>query len=110
MPPETAPATAPETGLALTRRARRINRELAELYPDAHCELDFTNALELSVATILSVIIPGLGQLYNRDTKKGLIMFAAAVVGIVAATGITNASQVSASGAHTATRRLADRR
>jgi endonuclease-3 len=44
----------PESALALTRRARRINRELAELYPDAHCELDFTNPLELSVATILS--------------------------------------------------------
>ncbi|PZS17869.1 MAG: endonuclease III [Pseudonocardiales bacterium] len=43
-----------ESALALTRRARRINRELADLYPDAHCELDFTNALELSVATILS--------------------------------------------------------
>jgi endonuclease-3 len=45
---------ADETPLALTRRARKINRELALLYPDAHCELDFTNALELSVATILS--------------------------------------------------------
>ena len=45
---------AEETPLALTRRARRINRELAELYPTAHCELDFTNPLELSVATILS--------------------------------------------------------
>jgi endonuclease-3 len=43
-----------ETPLARTRRARRINRELGELYPDAHCELDFTNPLELSVATILS--------------------------------------------------------
>jgi endonuclease-3 len=43
-----------ETPLALTRRARRINRELAELYPDAHCELDFTSPLELAVATILS--------------------------------------------------------
>src|SRR5438876_2772251 len=43
-----------ETPLALTRRARRINSELAVLYPHAHCELDFTNALELSVATILS--------------------------------------------------------
>jgi endonuclease III len=31
-----------------------MNRELAALYPDAHCELDFTNALELLVATILS--------------------------------------------------------
>lgn len=45
---------AEETPLALTRRARKINRELAEAYPDAHCELDFTNPLELSVATILS--------------------------------------------------------
>jgi len=43
-----------ESPLALTRRARKINRELAELYPDAHIELDFTNPLELSVATILS--------------------------------------------------------
>jgi endonuclease III len=45
---------AEESPLALTRRARRINRELAELYPTAHCELDFTNPLELSIATILS--------------------------------------------------------
>jgi endonuclease-3 len=39
---------------ALVRRARRINRELAELYPDAHTELDFQTPLELLVATILS--------------------------------------------------------
>jgi endonuclease-3 len=43
-----------ESPLALTRRARRINRVLAETYPDAHCELDFTTPLELVVATILS--------------------------------------------------------
>ena len=43
-----------ETPIARTRRARRINRELAQLYPDAHIELDFTNPLELAVATILS--------------------------------------------------------
>jgi endonuclease-3 len=43
-----------ESPLALTRRARRINRLLAETYPDAHCELDFTTPLELLVATILS--------------------------------------------------------
>src|SRR4051812_31180866 len=43
-----------ETPLGRTRRARRINRELAKLYPTAHCELDFRNPLELSVATILS--------------------------------------------------------
>ena len=39
---------------ALVRRARRINRELAMLYPDAHCELDFSTPLELLIATILS--------------------------------------------------------
>ena len=44
----------PETSLALTRRARRIHRLLAERYPDAHCELDFTTPLELLVATVLS--------------------------------------------------------
>jgi endonuclease-3 len=43
-----------ESRLALVRRARRINRELAALYPEAHCELDFTNPLQLAVATILS--------------------------------------------------------
>src|SRR5580700_6224302 len=42
------------TQTALVRRARRINRELARLYPDAHIELNFTSALELLVATILS--------------------------------------------------------
>ncbi|HEX7355852.1 MAG TPA: endonuclease III [Mycobacteriales bacterium] len=43
-----------ETAVARTRRARKINRLLADAYPDAHCELDFTTPLELAVATILS--------------------------------------------------------
>ena len=43
-----------ETRLGLVRRARRTNRELALLYPDAHCELDFTTPLDLAVATVLS--------------------------------------------------------
>src|SRR6267154_3326195 len=46
-----------QTGLtrtALVRRARRINRVLAALYPDAHSELNFSSPLELLVATILS--------------------------------------------------------
>jgi endonuclease-3 len=46
--------TAVETPLALKRRARRMHRVLAETHPDAHCELDFTNPLELAVATLLS--------------------------------------------------------
>jgi endonuclease-3 len=44
----------PESRVALVRRARRINRELAELYPDVHTELNFSSPLELLVATILS--------------------------------------------------------
>lgn len=36
------------------RRARRIDRVLAETYPDAHSELDFTSPYELLVATVLS--------------------------------------------------------
>jgi endonuclease-3 len=45
---------ASESALGRTRRARRIARELAAAYPDAHCELDFANPLQLLVATILS--------------------------------------------------------
>lgn len=43
-----------ETELGRKRRARRMGRILAETHPDAHCELDFRNPLELAVATILS--------------------------------------------------------
>jgi len=43
-----------ESELGRTRRVRRMLRILAEAYPDAHCELDFTTPLELAVATILS--------------------------------------------------------
>ncbi|MFH8513663.1 endonuclease III [Streptomyces gelaticus] len=63
-PPKAKPAKAagaaagagrkPESRLAMVRRARRINRELAELYPYAHPELDFRNPFELLVATVLS--------------------------------------------------------
>ncbi len=44
----------PESPTALVRRARRINRELAEVYPYAHPELDFENPFQLIVATVLS--------------------------------------------------------
>jgi endonuclease-3 len=43
-----------ETDLARKRRARQMAKVLAETHPDAHCELDHRNALELAVATILS--------------------------------------------------------
>ncbi|MFD7323626.1 endonuclease III [Streptomyces sp. NPDC059875] len=44
----------PESRLAMVRRARKINRELADVYPYAHPELDFRNPFELLVATVLS--------------------------------------------------------
>ncbi|MEU7578704.1 endonuclease III [Streptomyces sp. NPDC041068] len=55
-PAKAAPAKiAPqESHTALVRRARRINRELAEVYSYAHPELDFENPFELLVATVLS--------------------------------------------------------
>ena len=48
-----APAIA-ETRTGLVRRARKINRTLAETYPDAHIELDFDDPFQLLVVTVLS--------------------------------------------------------
>ena len=39
---------------ALVRQARKVNKILGEVFPDARCELDFKNPLELLVATVLS--------------------------------------------------------
>jgi endonuclease-3 len=44
----------PETRTGLVRRARRIDRTLAETYPDAHIELDFDDPFQLLVVTVLS--------------------------------------------------------
>jgi endonuclease-3 len=46
--------SSPETPAALTRRARKIYRALVERYPNAQCELDFENPLQLLVATVMS--------------------------------------------------------
>ena len=43
---------APET--ALVRRARKVDRVLADTYPDAHIELDFDDPFQLLVVTVLS--------------------------------------------------------
>jgi len=37
-----------------TERANELARRFPRIYPDAHCELNFSNPLELLVATILS--------------------------------------------------------
>lgn len=41
-------------GPQLKEHVAAVIAKLREIYPDAHCELDFTNPLELLVATILS--------------------------------------------------------
>lgn len=43
-----------ESRTALIKRARKINEILGEVFPDAKCELDFKNPLQLLVATVLS--------------------------------------------------------
>jgi len=49
-----AGAPAPASRASLVRRARKIDRALAETYPDARCELDFDSPFQLLVVTVLS--------------------------------------------------------
>lgn len=51
---EAAARVEEETPAQLVRRARKINRVLAETYPDAKAELDFDNPFECLVVTVLS--------------------------------------------------------
>ena len=46
--------SAVETHTGLVRRARKIDRALAEHYPDARIELDFDDPFQLLVVTVLS--------------------------------------------------------
>lgn len=50
--PVTPASARPDT--SLVRRARKVNRVLAETYPDARCELDFDDPFQLLVVTVLS--------------------------------------------------------
>ena len=80
-----------ESRTSLVRRARKINRVLAETYPDAGCELDFDDAFQLLVVTVLSAqttdrrvnaVRPTLFAAYpdpasmaaaDRDTLEGIV-------------------------------------
>jgi hypothetical protein len=64
---------------ALVRRARRINRELARLYPDAHIELNFTSPLE-QAGQDRTVFVTGVGKgapagstMASRAVTSGLV-------------------------------------
>ena len=43
-----------ETAIALAARTQKVIASLQAAYPDAHCELNFANPLQLLIATILS--------------------------------------------------------
>lgn len=67
-----------ETRSALIHRANKINNTLGEVFPDARCELDFKNPLQLLVATVLSAqctdkrvnqVTPGLFKKYPTVEK-----------------------------------------
>lgn len=51
-----AATSTPQVGppTTLVRRARKANRILSEVFPNAKCELDFESPLQLLVATVLS--------------------------------------------------------
>ncbi len=49
-----ATAAPPSPSSSLRRQAAALVRRLPEIYPDAHCELEYSNPLELLVATVLS--------------------------------------------------------
>jgi endonuclease III len=52
--PAVTRVSGPETRTGLVRRARKIDRTLAQTYPDAHIELDFDDPFQLLVVTVLS--------------------------------------------------------
>ena len=52
--PKPKPAPRPRSAAARLALATEIQRRLTAAYPDAHCELDYRNAFELAVATVLS--------------------------------------------------------
>jgi endonuclease III len=67
-------------GTALRAHALAIHDGLARLYPNAHCELDFANPYQLTVATILSaqctdkrvnMVTPALFAAYPNATALG---------------------------------------
>ena len=53
-PAKAAAVEIPKPNTSLVRRARKIDRVLADTYPDARAELDFTNAFECLVVTVIS--------------------------------------------------------
>ena len=80
-------------------KALEIYNKISELYPDAHCELDYNNIFELVIATILSAqttdkvvntVTPNLFKNYPtcKELKKASVED---VIAIIKNVGLTNA-------------------
>ena len=89
--------TAGNPGTGLVRRARKIDRVLAETYPDARCELDFDNPFELLVVTVLSAQTTDKRVNAVRPTLFAAYPDAAAMAGGRRATTSSRSSARSAS-------------
>lgn len=85
----------PESAAALRKRAAAINALLAEAFPDARCELDYENPLQLLVATVLSaqctdkrvnMVTPVLFRAYP-DAASLASADRSAIEGIIKSTG-----------------------
>lgn len=46
---------------------------------------DLTDGGNPFVAAALSAVLPGLGQIYNRELTKGLVIFAASIIAVFSA-------------------------
>jgi endonuclease-3 len=93
----------PVSHSTLVRRARRIDRVLAQTYPDARCELDFESPWQLLIATVLSAqttdkrvntVSPALFARY-RGPAELAAADPAEVEQIIAATGFFRAKTAS---------------
>jgi endonuclease-3 len=96
-------ASEPVSRATMVRQARRIDRLLAETYPDAHCELDFQSPWQLLIVTVLSAqttdkrvnsVSPALFAAYPGPQELAAAD-AAAVEAIIAPTGFFRAKTAS---------------
>jgi TM2 domain-containing membrane protein YozV len=70
-----------QCGAALIAAPQGVVADLPRQHTPVPGQPVYARDKNAAVALILSLIIVGLGQLYNGDVKKGLLMFAGAFVG-----------------------------
>ncbi len=95
-----------ESKKALKARAQEINEKLASMFPDAKCELDYENSLQLLVATVLSaqctdkrvnMVTPVLFKKYPKVTDLAAAPIEA-IEAIIKSTGFYHNKAISIKG------------